>query len=138
MSCLYHPTAYYSYIPLFYRLQRFIEIEITEKTNANFRNFVVLPTYDYKTKHITFDSSDLFYLMNIAGKIGIDEISARKMSVTQFTAAKNENNVPLKWTEIFKSKIFTKQKHGFYFSGQLKTDGVAVSVLLKKVSIFIL
>lgn len=114
MCCMTHPTAYYSYIPMFFRLQRFIEKEINEKVNANIRNFALLPVYSYKVKHITLDSSDLFYLMNIAGKIDI-EISGRKTTSTQFLAAKNDNNIPLKWFQIFETKSFNKKKQWISF-----------------------
>lgn len=54
----------------------------------------------------------------------------KKVTIAQFTAAKNVKNVPLKWFEIFKTKI------GYHFCGQIKTDAVAVALLLLRKLVF--
>lgn len=125
-----HPCKFYSYIPVFIRLQQFIENENKNKQlETQIRSFIVLPTFRYGVQHIHIDTNDLFLLYNAAGlnkkmSNGIREFPNLK----DFNQDKNQFGIAKKWFELFNLKESKSKKTPMSFAGRISTNGIDVSI----------
>lgn len=130
---------YYSFIPMFVRLQKYI-CDIQKQSPSAIRSFTVIPTFGYQMQHIRIDISDLYKLYDLAGmnpKIGTGR--KKTYNIKTFKNEKNANGIAKKWYDIFNiKKMDKKYTDKFEFSGTITTNGEDCSIIMKKVCFFYL
>lgn len=109
-------AQYFKHVEIFYRLQRFNEINLM-------KNFMLIPQHHFGSVHIRYDTQAMFYVLDRLKLIEPPE--GEKMTQIQFRNYVQQNEEVRKkmWFSFFKTPETRNKKFNF----SLQTDGVAVS-----------